>query len=219
MNIILMGLPGAGKGTQAERIAAKYHIPHISTGDMFRAAAKEGTELGLKAKELMDQGQLVPDEITNGIVKERLAKDDVKNEGFMLDGYPRTLNQAEALNTMLQELNLDLGGVIYIDVAPEELEKRLTGRIICSNCKATYNVNSNPPKVAGVCDRCKGTDFFVRDDDKPEMVKRRIADNLKQQEPILTYYRQQDKVFHVPGNIGIDNVFNAICQIMDTVGQ
>lgn len=215
MNIILMGLPGAGKGTQAERIHNTYHLPHISTGDMFRKAAKEGTELGKKAKALMDQGQLVPDDVTNGIVKERLAEEDVKADGFMLDGYPRTINQAETLETTLNDLNLDLGGVIYIDVPEAELKERLTSRVVCSKCKATYNLKFNPPKEEGVCDHCGSTDFYVRDDDKPAVVARRIEDTKALQAPILNFYEEQGKLYKVPGTGNIDEIFGEIKRILD----
>lgn len=155
MNLVLMGLPGAGKGTQAEKIVEKYGIPHISTGDMFRAAMKEGTELGLKAKSFMDQGALVPDEVTIGIVKERLSKEDCQN-GFLLDGFPRTVPQAEALESILVELGKKIDFVLNIDVDQSVLMERLTGRRICKSCGATYHLVFNPPAVAGVCNRCGG---------------------------------------------------------------
>lgn len=155
MNLVLMGLPGAGKGTQAEKIVAAYGIPHISTGDMFRAAMKEGTPLGLQAKQYMDRGDLVPDEVTIGIVRERLSKDDCQN-GFLLDGFPRTVAQAEALETMLADIGRKLDYVIHIDVRQDVLMERLTGRRICRNCGATYHLVFHPPAKPGVCDKCGG---------------------------------------------------------------
>ena len=190
MNLILMGLPGAGKGTQAEKIIDQYHIPHISTGDMFRAAISKGTELGLKAKAFMDQGELVPDEITNGIVKERLAQGDTQ-DGFLLDGFPRTLEQAQALDEILGQLNKKLDAVIDIKVEPDVLIDRLSGRFICKKCGATYHKTFNPPKVEGTCDRCGGHEFYQREDDKPETVKNRLTVNIKNSEPILAYYKEQ----------------------------
>ena len=163
MNFILMGLPGAGKGTQAERIVAEYGLPHISTGDMFRAAMANETELGLKAKSYMDQGALVPDEVTNGIVKERLAEPDTE-KGFLLDGFPRTLDQAKALDEMLADLNKKLDAVIDIHVPEEVLVERLAGRFMCRNCGATYHKLFNPPKEEGTCDRCGSHDFYQREE-------------------------------------------------------
>ena len=178
MNLILMGLPGAGKGTQAEKIIDTYGIPHISTGDMFRAAMKNETALGLEAKSYIDKGELVPDEVTNGIVKERLAEPDT-DKGFLLDGFPRTLDQAKALDTMLKELNKKIDAVIDIHVEEDVLIERLAGRFICRTCGATYHKLFNPPKVEGTCDRCGGHEFYQREDDKPETVKNRLAVNIK----------------------------------------
>lgn len=213
MNIVLMGLPGAGKGTQAEKIVKEYGIPHISTGDMFRAAMQDETELGLKAKSFMDKGELVPDEVTNGIVKERLQADDTK-KGFLLDGFPRTQAQAQALDTILEELGRQIDAVINIEVNPEILMNRLTGRIICRNCGATYHIVNNPPKVEGVCDRCGSTDFYQREDDKPETVNNRIQINLEQSKPILDYYDAKGILRNVDGESGIDNLFQTIQKIM-----
>ncbi|MCQ9209597.1 adenylate kinase [Granulicatella seriolae] len=213
MNIVLMGLPGAGKGTQAEKIVKEYGIPHISTGDMFRAAMQDETELGLKAKSFMDKGELVPDEVTNGIVKERLQADDTK-KGFLLDGFPRTQAQAQALDTILEELGRQIDAVINIEVNPEILMSRLTGRIICRNCGATYHIVNNPPKVDGVCDRCGSTDFYQREDDKPETVNNRIQINLEQSKPILDYYDAKGILRNVDGESGIDNLFQTIQKIM-----
>ncbi len=165
-----MGLPGAGKGTQAEQIVEKYNIPHISTGDMFRAAMKNNTELGKKAKSFMDNGDLVPDEVTNGIVRERLAEDDAKN-GFLLDGFPRTVEQAEELENILNDLGTELDAVINIEVDKDVLMKRLTGRWICRTCGKTYHEIYNPPKVPGKCD-LDGGELYQRDDDKKETVEK-----------------------------------------------
>jgi len=213
MNIILMGLPGAGKGTQAEKIVATYGIPHISTGDMFRAAMQQQTELGLKAKSFMDKGELVPDEVTNGIVKERLQQADTE-KGFLLDGFPRTQAQAEALDKIMQDLNRSIDAVINIAVNPEILMQRLTGRIICRNCGSTYHKTNNPPKVEGTCDRCGSHDFYQREDDKPETVENRIQINIEQSKPILNYYKAKGILRNVDGESGIDNLFQTIQSIM-----
>ena len=213
MNIILMGLPGAGKGTQAEKIVATYGIPHISTGDMFRAAMQQETELGLKAKSFMDKGELVPDEVTNGIVKERLQQADTE-KGFLLDGFPRTQAQAEALDKIMEELNRSIDAVINIEVNPDILMQRLTGRIICRNCGSTYHKTNNPPKVEGTCDRCGSRDFYQREDDKPETVENRIQINIEQSKPILNYYNAKGLLRNVDGESGIDNLFKTIQSIM-----
>lgn len=213
MNIILMGLPGAGKGTQAEKIVATYGIPHISTGDMFRSAMQQQTELGLKAKSFMDKGELVPDEVTNGIVKERLQQADTE-KGFLLDGFPRTQAQAEALDKIMQDLNRSIDAVINIEVNPEILMQRLTGRIICRNCGSTYHKTNNPPKVEGTCDRCGSHDFYQREDDKPETVENRIQINIEQSKPILNYYKAKGILRNVDGESGIDNLFQTIQSIM-----
>ena len=213
MNIILMGLPGAGKGTQAEKIVATYGIPHISTGDMFRAAMQQQTELGLRAKSFMDKGELVPDEVTNGIVKERLQQADTE-KGFLLDGFPRTQAQAEALDKIMQDLNRSIDAVINIEVNPEILMQRLTGRIICRNCGSTYHKTNNPPKVEGTCDRCGSHDFYQREDDKPETVENRIQINIEQSKPILNYYKAKGILRNVDGESGIDNLFQTIQSIM-----
>ena len=214
MNLILMGLPGAGKGTQAEKIIAEYKIPHISTGDMFRAAMANETALGLKAKSYMDQGALVPDEVTNGIVKERLAQDDTK-EGFLLDGFPRTLDQAKALDQMLKELGKKIDAVIDIHVPEEILVNRLAGRYMCRNCGATYHKIFNPTKVEGTCDRCGGHEFYQREDDKPETVKNRLAINIKSSQPILAYYKEEGLLQSIDGNREIDAVFADVKKIIE----
>lgn len=216
LNLMLMGLPGAGKGTQAEKIVDEYKIPHISTGDIFRAAMKNGTPMGLEAKKFIDKGELVPDEVTNGIVKERLAKDDV-NDGYMLDGFPRNMAQAEALDEFGKELGKSLNCVINIHVDPESLMERLTGRYICRDCGATYHKVFNPTKVEGTCDRCGGHEFFQREDDKPETVKNRLDVNIKMNTPLLDFYKKQGLLHEVDGNQDIDKVFADIKEILDQI--
>ncbi|KGP89711.1 adenylate kinase [Pontibacillus chungwhensis BH030062] len=210
MNLILMGLPGAGKGTQAEKIVEKYQIPHISTGDMFRAAIKEGTDLGKEAKSYMDQGALVPDEVTIGIVRERLGKEDA-TEGFLLDGFPRTIAQAEALETVLSDLGSTLDYVLHIDVDQDQLVERLTGRRICPTCGATYHVTFNPPKVEGKCDN-DGSELIQRDDDKPETVRKRVEVNLENTKPLLDFYEGKGYLASINGDQEIDQVFHDIDQ-------
>lgn len=203
-----MGLPGAGKGTQAEKISEKYNIPHISTGDMFRLAIKEGTELGKEAKAFMDQGDLVPDEVTIGIVQERLSKDDCKN-GFLLDGFPRTIAQAEALENLLTDMKTSINHVLHVDVPEGKLVERLTGRRICPTCGATYHVMYNPPKNEGICDR-EGSELIQRDDDTPETVKNRLSVNIKQTKPLLDFYNDRGYLVTVDGDQEIDLVFKDI---------
>ncbi|MEI3607865.1 adenylate kinase [Pseudogracilibacillus sp. SE30717A] len=208
MQLILMGLPGAGKGTQAEKIKDQYNIPHISTGDMFRLAIKEGTELGIKAKGYMDEGALVPDEVTNGIVEERLSKEDCKN-GFLLDGFPRTIPQAKALQEITTRLNQKLDYVIHVDVPEEKLLERLTGRRVCPTCGATYHVVYNPPKEKGICDK-DGTELIQREDDTIETVQKRLAVNIEQTKPLLDFYNKQGILVTIDGDQAIDNVFEDI---------
>ncbi|MHB9951270.1 adenylate kinase [Ligilactobacillus murinus] len=216
LNLMLMGLPGAGKGTQAEKIVDQYHIPHISTGDIFRAAMKNNTPMGIEAKSYIDKGELVPDEVTNGIVKERLAKDDV-NDGYMLDGFPRNMAQAEALETFGAQLGKPLNCVINIHVDPESLMERLTGRYICRNCGATYHKFFNPTKVEGTCDRCGEHEFYQREDDKPETVKNRLDVNIKMNTPLLDFYKKQGILHEVDGNQDIDKVFADIKAVLDQI--
>ena len=213
MNLILMGLPGAGKGTQAEKIIDAYSIPHISTGDMFRDAMKNETELGLLAKSFIDKGELVPDEVTNGIVKDRLSQKDTE-KGFLLDGFPRTLAQAEELDKILEELGKKVDNVLNIHVASEVLVDRLAGRFICKDCGATYHKLFNAPKVEGTCDRCGGHNFYQREDDKPETVKNRLEVNIKNSEPILTYYENQQVLSTIDGDRDIQVVFVDIEKII-----
>ncbi|HHW35805.1 MAG TPA: adenylate kinase [Bacillales bacterium] len=212
MNLVLMGLPGAGKGTQAERIVEKYAIPHISTGDMFRAAIKEGTELGIKAKSFMDQGALVPDEVTIGIVKERLAKDDCK-KGFLLDGFPRTVPQAEALEVLLTELERQIHYVINIEVDSSKLMERLTGRRICKSCGATYHMVFNPPAAEGVCDKCGG-ELYQRSDDNAETVGNRLEVNIKQTQPLLDFYNEKGYLRNINGDQDINDVAKELDELL-----
>lgn len=207
MNLLIMGLPGAGKGTQAAKIVEKFGVAHISTGDMFRTAMANKTEMGVLAKSFIDKGELVPDKVTNGIVKERLAQDDIAEKGFLLDGYPRTIEQAHALDETLKNLDLKLDGVINIDVNPDSLIERLSGRFICRSCGATYHKVFNPTKVEGTCDACGGHDFYQREDDKPETVKRRLDVNIAQGAPIIEHYRKAGIVFDIQGNQDINDVF------------
>lgn len=208
MNIILMGLPGAGKGTQAAIIVEKLHIPHISTGDMFRAAVKEETPLGVEAKSYMDQGALVPDRVTIGIVRDRLGKDDCES-GFLLDGFPRTVPQAEALDELLSDFDKEIDHVIYIEVPQEELLSRLTGRRICGNCGTTFHLQFAPPKAEGVCDRCGGS-LYQRVDDQEETVAKRLQINQEQTEHLIRYYTKKEKLVRVDGEQPIEQVTETI---------
>ena len=213
MNIILMGLPGAGKGTQASEIVKKFPIPHISTGDMFRKAIKDETDLGKEAKSYMDRGELVPDEVTVGIVKERISEDDAK-KGFLLDGFPRTIDQAESLSQIMSELDREIDAVINIEVPEEELMNRLTGRRICEKCGTTYHLVFNPPKVDGICD-IDGGKLYQREDDNPETVSNRLSVNVKQSKPILEYYNNKGVLKNIDGSKDIDEVTNDVIDILD----
>ena len=215
MNILLMGLPGAGKGTQSEQIARDYDIVHISTGDIFRQAIKEETPLGLEAKSFTDRGDLVPDDVTNGLVRERLAQADVKAAGFMLDGYPRTKVQAEALEENLTTLNTHIDAVILIDVDSDVLKARLSGRIICRDCGATYHKIYNPPTEENVCDNCGSHDFYQREDDKPERVAHRINLQMESIRPILDYYNQRGLLHKINGEQSIESVYREIRTILE----
>ena len=204
MKIILMGPPGAGKGTQAEKLVELYQIPHISTGDMFRKAQKDGTELGLKAKEYMEQGQLVPDEVTVGIVRERLAEADCK-DGFLLDGFPRTVQQADALDGILKDLGMVLDRVINIEVDKAFLVDRLTGRRVCRTCGATFHVVNKAPKVEGVCDKCCG-EVYQRNDDKIETVSNRLDVYAAQTAPLIEYYQSKGVMSSIDGSKSMEDV-------------
>lgn len=207
-----MGLPGAGKGTQAEKIVEKYNIPHISTGDMFRAAIKDGTELGLQAKSFMDKGELVPDEVTIGIVRERLSKDDCIN-GFLLDGFPRTVPQAEALEAILTDLDKKIDYVINIEVNSEILLERLTGRRICKECGSTYHLVFNPPSQEGKCDKCGG-ELYQRADDNAETVGTRLQVNIEQSKPLLDFYQEKGYLRNINGQQDINKVFGDVEELL-----
>ncbi|MFX3960048.1 adenylate kinase [Streptococcus suis] len=209
MNLLIMGLPGAGKGTQAAKIVEKFNVAHISTGDMFRAAMANQTEMGILAKSYIDKGDLVPDEVTNGIVKERLVQDDIKEKGFLLDGYPRTIEQAHALDENLADLGIELQGVINIEIDPSKLVERLSGRIIHKETGETFHKVFNPP----VGDY-KEEDFYQREDDKPESVKRRLEVNIAQGQPIIVHYRAKGLVHDIEGDQDIDLVFQAIDTVL-----
>ena len=208
MNLLIMGLPGAGKGTQAAKIVERFNVAHISTGDMFRAAIANQTEMGVLAKSYIDKGELVPDEVTNGIVKERLSQDDIKETGFLLDGYPRTIEQAHALDQTLAELDLALDGVINIEVDPNCLLERLSGRIIHRETGETFHKVFNPPADY------KEEDYYQREDDKPETVKRRLDVNIAQGQPIIDHYRSKGLVHDIQGNQDINDVFSAIEKVL-----
>lgn len=212
MNILFMGPPGAGKGTQAERIVSLFNIPHISTGDAFRLAMKQGTPLGLQAKSFVDQGLLVPDEVTNGIVRERLAQQDC-DAGFLLDGFPRTLAQASALDEMLNAMGRKIDCVINLKVDRSQLLARLTGRRICKSCSSTYHMVFNPPKQQGLCDKCGG-ELYQRSDDTEEKVGTRLDEYLSKTEPLIRYYREQGLLREVDGEQAIDEVSARIASIL-----
>ena len=213
MKSVFMGPPSAGKGTQAEKIIENYQIPHISTGDMFRKAIKDQTELGMEAKRYMDQGALVPDHVTIGIVKDRLSESDCKS-GFLLDGFPRTVDQAKALDEILTSLDSKIDYVINIDVDLDILKERLTGRRICRSCGATYHMVFNPPAVAGTCDKCGG-ELYQRKDDNEETVGNRLDVYVSQTKPLLDYYSLAGNLVNINGQQSIDLVF---AEIQDVLG-
>ncbi|MGF7058306.1 adenylate kinase [Brassicibacter mesophilus] len=208
MRLILLGPPGAGKGTQASSIVKKYQIPHISTGDIFRKNIKEGTELGKKAKEYMDKGLLVPDDLVVAIVKDRLTEEDCK-DGFLLDGFPRTVAQADVLDIELRELSYSLDDVINIDVSKEELIERAVGRRVCKDCGATFHIKFNSPKIEGICDVCSG-ELQQRKDDTVETVTKRIEVYLEQTQPLINYYENKGILINIDGKQEIDKVFSDI---------
>lgn len=212
MKIIMLGAPGAGKGTQAKMIAEKYSVPHISTGDIFRANIKEGTELGMEAKKYMDQGQLVPDELTVKILLDRVAKDDCKN-GYVLDGFPRTIPQAEVLENALKEIHDQIDFAINVDVPDENIVRRMGGRRACLACGATYHVEHIPPKKEGICDVC-GQELVLRDDDKTETVKNRLDVYHKQTQPLIDFYEEKGILRSVDGTVDMQDVFAAIVAIL-----
>ena len=212
MKIIMLGAPGAGKGTQAKQIADQYKIPHISTGDIFRANIKNGTELGKKAKQYMDQGLLVPDELTCDLVMDRIKQDDCK-DGFILDGFPRTIPQAEALTAALDKINEKMDYAINVDVPDENIVNRMSGRRACLNCGATYHIVSIPTKVEGICDRC-GRPVVLRDDDKPETVQKRLNVYHEQTQPLFEYYNKQGILKTGDGTKDMKAVFSDITTIL-----
>ena len=212
MKIIMLGAPGAGKGTQAKRIAKKYNIPHISTGDIFRANIKEGTELGKRAKEYMDKGELVPDDITIGMLLDRIHKADCKN-GFVLDGFPRTIPQAKSLSEALSKLNEKIDYAINIDVPDDSIITRMSGRRACLSCGSTYHIKYSAPKKENICDNC-GSELVIRDDDKPETVKKRLDVYHKQTQPLIDYYDNENILANVDGTKDMEEVFLDIVAVL-----
>ena len=212
MKIIMLGAPGAGKGTQAQMIADQYHIPHVSTGDIFRANIKNGTELGMEAKKYMDQGLLVPDELTVKILLDRVAEEDCK-EGYLLDGFPRTIPQAEVLDKALTELGDAIDYAINVDVPDENIVKRMSGRRACLSCGSTYHMEHIPPKKEGVCDKC-GNELVLRDDDKPETVLNRLEVYHKQTQPLIQFYEEKGVLRTVDGTKPMKEVFDSIVEIL-----
>ncbi|MCR5147526.1 MAG: adenylate kinase [Eubacterium sp.] len=212
MKIIMLGAPGAGKGTQAKMLAEKFNIPHISTGDIFRANIKEGTELGKKAKEYMDKGLLVPDELVVDLVMDRFKADDCK-DGYILDGFPRTIPQAEELDKALAAVGEKMDYAINVDVPDENIVNRMSGRRACVGCGATYHIKYNPTKVEGICDKC-GKELILRDDDKPETVLNRLKVYHDQTQPLIDYYGKAGIVRDVDGTVDMNDVFSAILDIL-----
>lgn len=212
MKIIMLGAPGAGKGTQAKMIAEKYGIPHVSTGDIFRANIKNGTELGKEAKQYMDQGLLVPDALTVKILLDRVAQEDCK-DGYVLDGFPRTIPQAEALDAALKKIGQTMDYAIDVDVPDENIVNRMSGRRACLSCGATYHITFNPTREEGKCDAC-GHETVLRDDDKPETVQKRLKVYHAQTQPLINYYKEQNILKTVDGTRPMDEVFGAIVEIL-----
>lgn len=212
MKIIMLGAPGAGKGTQAKKIAEKYGIPHISTGDIFRANIKGGTELGMKAKSYMDQGQLVPDEVTIGMLLDRISQDDSKN-GYVLDGFPRTIPQAESLTAALLARGEKIDYAVNVDVPDENIVNRMSGRRACLGCGATYHIVYNAPKTADVCDAC-GEKLVLRDDDQPETVQKRLGVYHQQTQPLIEYYNKEGVLVEVDGTQDMEKVFQDIVKVL-----
>ena len=212
MKIIMLGAPGAGKGTQAKMIAEKYKIPHVSTGDIFRMNIKNGTELGIEAKKYMDQGLLVPDELTVRILLDRVAKEDCR-DGYVLDGFPRTIPQAEVLEDALHKLGDKIDFAINVEVPDENIIRRMGGRRACLSCGATYHIEHVPPKKEGICDNC-GQELVLRDDDKPETVKNRLRVYQEQTQPLIDFYTERNVLKSVDGTQDMQDVFHAIVEIL-----
>ncbi len=212
MKIVMLGAPGAGKGTQAKQIAGKYGLPHISTGDIFRANIKNGTELGKEAKKYMDQGLLVPDELTVRLLLDRVSREDCKN-GYVLDGFPRTIPQANVLDEALEKLGDQIDYAIDVDVPDENIVRRMSGRRACLSCGATYHVAYAPPKKEGICDTC-GSELVLRDDDKPETVQNRLHVYHEQTQPLIDFYARKGVLRTVDGTQAVEDVFEAICKIL-----
>ena len=213
INIFLLGLPGAGKGTVSEQIVDKYHLTHISTGDMFREAMANETKVGLEAKSYIDKGNLVPDEVTVKLVEERIGQPDIK-EGYILDGFPRTIVQAELFEDIAKRVNKQLTNVISLEVKEETLVKRLSARFMCKNCGATYNKITKMPQVTGTCDRCGSHDFYQREDDKPEVVKNRLEVNEKMNTPLKDFYRKKGLLTVVDGEQTPEEVFKNVDAVL-----
>ena len=213
MKIIMLGAPGAGKGTQAKMLADKYKIPHVSTGDIFRANIKNGTELGTKAKVYMDHGMLVPDELTCDLVVDRIKQDDCK-DGYILDGFPRTIPQAECLDKALDALNDKIDFAVNVEVPDENIIRRMSGRRACLSCGRTYHIVYNPPKEEGICDECK-KELVLRDDDKPETVEKRLKVYHEQTQPLIDYYRNKGVLAEVDGTRDMQEVFTAITDVLE----
>lgn len=213
MRIILLGGPGVGKGTQAKKLAEKYKLAHISTGDILRQAVKDGTEMGLMAKSFMDKGQLVPDEVVIGIIKDTLAKPEIKAGGFILDGFPRTVPQAQALDELTHKMNIPVDIVVNIKASSDIIVQRLSGRRTCRGCQSVYHVLNLPPKKEGICDRCGGQ-LYQRDDDKEETIRNRIKVYEDQTSPLIEYYKKLGKLKDVSGEAEIDEVFAEICDLL-----
>lgn len=212
MKIIMLGAPGAGKGTQALKIAEKYCIPHISTGDIFRANIKNETELGIKAKAYIDKGQLVPDELVIDLIINRVKESDCKN-GYILDGFPRTIPQAEEFDKALEENDEEINCVIDIEVPDEDIIRRMSGRRTCLECGATYHIEYNPTKIEDICDCC-GKKIVLRDDDKPQTVKKRLAVYHEQTQPLRDYYEAGNKILKVDGTRSINDIFESIIEVL-----
>lgn len=212
MKIVMLGAPGAGKGTQAKQIAGKYGLPHISTGDIFRANIKNGTELGKEAKKYMDQGLLVPDELTVRLLLDRVSREDCKN-GYVLDGFPRTIPQANVLDEALEKLGDQIDYAIDVDVPDENIVRRMSGRRACLSCGATYHVAYAPPQKEGICDTC-GSELVLRDDDKPETVQNRLHVYHEQTQPLIDFYARKGVLRTVDGTQAVEDVFEAICKIL-----